>query len=130
MDSLKPGVKWSDMHLLAERVILTGLKELGLLNGDIDVMVEARVGYIFMPHGLGHLLGLDVHDAGGYTKGTPERIMVPGLKNLRTGRILEKNMVITVEPGCYFRDFLLDGNYGDALDINIHYLNRDKIKEY
>jgi Xaa-Pro dipeptidase len=82
---------------------------LGLLTGDLEEMIEGRLGYIFMPHGLGHLLGLDVHDAGGYTKGTPPRIMKAGLKNLRTGRILEKGIAITVEPGLYFRDFLLDG---------------------
>ena len=93
-------------------------------------MLEGRVAYIFMPHGLGHLIGLDVHDAGGYTKGVPERITKPGLKNLRTGRIMEKGLCITVEPGLYFRDFLLDGDFGDALDIKLDYLVRDKIKEY
>jgi Xaa-Pro dipeptidase len=84
--------------------------ELGLLKGDLEEMIEGKLGYIFMPHGLGHLLGLDVHDAGGYTKGTPPRILTPGLKSLRTGRILEKGIVITVEPGLYFRDFLMDGD--------------------
>ena len=78
-------------------------------------MIEGRVGYIFMPHGLGHLLGLDVHDAGGYINGTPERIMRPGLKSLRTGRKLEKGICITIEPGIYFRDFLLDGDLGNLL---------------
>lgn len=93
-------------------------------------MINGRLGYIFMPHGLGHLLGLDVHDHGGYVKGTPTRITKPGLKNLRTGRIMEKGIVITVEPGLYFRDFLLDGDFGDALDIDLKYLNREKIREY
>lgn len=98
------------MHELAVRIILSGLIDLGLLTGDLEEMIEGRLGYIFMPHGLGHLLGLDVHDAGGYTKGTPPRIMKAGLKSLRTGRILEKGIAITVEPGLYFRDFLLDGD--------------------
>jgi len=94
-------------------------------------MIDGRVGYIFMPHGLGHLIGLDVHDAGGYIEGsTPERAKVPGLKNLRTARVLEKGITITVEPGCYFRDFLLDGEFGDELNIDIKYLNREKIREY
>lgn len=109
MDQLKPGVKWQDMHILGNRIVLQGLKDLGLLVGDVEEMLEGSLGYIFQPHGLGHLLGLDVHDAGGYTKGTPPRIMKPGLKNLRTGRVLEKNLILTVEPGVYFRDFLLDG---------------------
>ncbi|VDO15615.1 unnamed protein product, partial [Haemonchus placei] len=62
----KPGVRWTDMHLLSEKVILTHLQKAGLLTGDIDEMVNARLGAVFMPHGLGHLVGLDVHDCGGY----------------------------------------------------------------
>lgn len=54
------------MHKLAEYVILTHLKKANLLQGDLDEMVQARLGAIFMPHGLGHFLGLDVHDCGGY----------------------------------------------------------------
>jgi Xaa-Pro dipeptidase len=65
---------YKDMHLLAERTTLEGLKELGLVDGDIDEMLEGRVGFIFQPHGLGHLIGLDVHDVGGYMDDvTPER---------------------------------------------------------
>ena len=54
------------MHKLAEKVILTHLKNGGLVTGDVDAMVEARLGAVFMPHGLGHFLGLDCHDVGGY----------------------------------------------------------------
>ena len=97
------------MHKLAEKIILTGLVELGILKGDVEEMVEKRVGFLFMPHGLGHLIGLEVHDAGGYNSTTPKRDTRPGLKNVRTARVLEKNMVITVEPGCYFREFLYKG---------------------
>jgi len=129
--ALRPGVSWVDMHLLAEKVILEGLRDLGLVAGDVDEMQNARLGYIFMPHGLGHLIGLDVHDAGGYVEGlTPARRSEPGLKNLRTARVMERNIAITVEPGIYFRDFLLNGEFGDSLKIDLKYLNRERIAEY
>ena len=54
------------MHRLAERVQLTSLKDMGLLQGDLDEMMKLHLGAVFMPHGLGHLMGLDVHDVGGY----------------------------------------------------------------
>ena len=131
MAAIKTGVSWKDMHLLAEKTTLTGLKNLGLVSGDVDEMVEKRVGFIFMPHGLGHLVGLEVHDVGGYLGHTPERDMRPGLKNLRCGRELLKNMTITIEPGVYFRDFLLEGTLPkERLDIDLKYLNLDKIREY
>ena len=57
-----------DMHLLADRVQLEELVKLGLLQGDIDEMMKVRLGAVFMPHGLGHMMGLDVHDVGGYLR--------------------------------------------------------------
>ena len=56
------------MHRLADRVQLQCLKDMGLLQGDVDEMMELYLGAVFMPHGLGHLMGLDVHDVGGYPK--------------------------------------------------------------
>ena len=84
-----------------------------------------------MPHGLGHYIGLDVHDVGGYLAHTPKRRTQPGLANVRCGRVVEKNQVITIEPGCYFRDFLLDGEVPEEFfNFDLSYLNRDKIREY
>lgn len=65
---------------------------------------KAGIGGVFQPHGLGHLLGLDVHDVGGYIKGTPDRPKEPGFRSLRTTRNLEAGMALTIEPGCYFID--------------------------
>lgn len=109
----KPGVSWVDMHVLANKTLLEELKKGGLLQGDVNEMLEAGLGAIFQPHGLGHLMGLDVHDVGGYLKGQPERPQKPGVNKLRTARILDKSMVLTIEPGCYFIDPLLDKALSD-----------------
>lgn len=118
----KPGNTWPDCHRLAEREILKGVVKTGVLihpgssalsplTGDsleslIDSLMEVGMGRHFMPHGLGHLIGCDTHDVGGYIEGTPARDEY--LKNLRTARVLEAHMVLTIEPGCYFIDHLLD----------------------
>jgi Xaa-Pro dipeptidase len=106
LNAAKPGVSWVDMHLLAERVIIEEFQKEGLLNNyDIDEMLSKRIASIFFPHGLGHFLGIDTHDVGGYPDGI-ERIQKPGLKSLRTARVLEKGMVLTIEPGVYFIDYV------------------------
>lgn len=101
MDAVKPGVNWVDMHLLADRVHLEELVKCGILKGDVEEMMKVRLGALFMPHGLGHFMGLDVHDVGGYPEGH-ERRSEPGLRSLRTVRNLDENMVLTIEPGIYF----------------------------
>lgn len=81
-----------------------------------------------MPHGLGHLIGLRVHDVGGYTKGNPERHTEPGLKGLRTRRTLRKNMTVTTEPGCYFHEYILKKSFEN--EKIAPYLVKEKIDEY
>jgi len=105
---MRPGVPWSDMHRLMWRVTLTHLKQGGLVIGDLEEMLTANLGQVFTPHGLGHLIGIDTHDVGGYLPHTPARSETKGLNKLRTARVLEAGMVLTVEPGCYFIDALLD----------------------
>jgi Xaa-Pro dipeptidase len=101
-NNAKEGVSWVDMHLLANRVMLEELKKGNVVQGEIDEMMEANIGAIFQPHGLGHFLGLDVHDVGGYLENCPARPDRPGVNRLRTARTLKAGMYITVEPGCYF----------------------------
>uniref|UniRef100_A0A8C5M7B8 Xaa-Pro dipeptidase n=1 Tax=Leptobrachium leishanense TaxID=445787 RepID=A0A8C5M7B8_9ANUR len=112
MKAVKPGVAWPDMHRLADRVQLEELKKIGILKGDVDDMIKAHMGAVFMPHGLGHFLGIDVHDVGGYPEGV-NRIELPGLKSLRTARDLQERMVLTIEPGIYFIDHVLDQALND-----------------
>ncbi|NP_001089413.1 peptidase D L homeolog [Xenopus laevis] len=107
MKAVKPGVAWPDMHRLADRVHLEELTKIGILKGDVDDMIKTHMGAVFMPHGLGHFLGIDVHDVGGYPEGI-DRIDLPGLKSLRTARTLQERMVLTIEPGIYFIDHVLD----------------------
>eukprot|EP00532_Pseudo-nitzschia_australis_P006145 CAMPEP_0168162824 /NCGR_PEP_ID=MMETSP0139_2-20121125/36_1 /TAXON_ID=44445 /ORGANISM="Pseudo-nitzschia australis, Strain 10249 10 AB" /LENGTH=604 /DNA_ID=CAMNT_0008079653 /DNA_START=34 /DNA_END=1848 /DNA_ORIENTATION=- len=127
--AIRPGVSWTEMHRTAERAILKALIEGGLLSGEIDDMIDADLGAIFMPHGLGHLIGLDTHDVGGYMEEiTPRRSERPGLKKLRTARTLEAGMVLTVEPGCYFIDVLLD--LALANPAQAKYINAGRLNEF
>jgi Xaa-Pro dipeptidase len=127
MSACKPGVKWGDMHMLAEHVLLEDLKAAGLLTGDVDEMMKVRLGAVFMPHGLGHLMGLDVHDVGGFPQGV-SRLEGPGISNLRTARTLEERMVLTIEPGCYYINHLLDSALKDPAQAK--FLVKEKIDEF
>jgi len=119
----KPGASWIAAHELAERTILTHLLRAGILllkgkggttqEDAVEAMLAADVGAVFMPHGLGHFIGLDTHDVGGYVESPPARSTRPGKRKLRTNRVLRAGMVITVEPGCYFIDALLDPALAD-----------------
>ncbi|MEM9837196.1 MAG: aminopeptidase P family protein [Bacteroidota bacterium] len=111
---LKPGVPYRDYHQQAVLIIATGLTELGIMKGDPQAAVTAGAHTLFFPHGLGHMIGMDVHDMEdlgedrvGYTK---EIVRSPefGTRALRLGRTLEAGFVITVEPGIYFIPALID----------------------
>ena len=106
--TLKPGILFRDAHLQAATLITRGLKELGLMAGDPEEAVSQGAHALFFPHGLGHPLGLDVHDLesmGENLVGYDQEILRSeqfGLSNLRFGKRMEENMVQTVEPGIYF----------------------------
>ena len=126
--ALKPKVSWVEMHILAERTILDRLQKAGLLTGDLNEMVENRLGATFMPHGLGHFIGIDTHDVGGYLEGHPKRSDKPGLKSLRTARVIEERMCITIEPGCYFIKALIEKAFID--EKLSKYLVKDEIMKF
>jgi Xaa-Pro dipeptidase len=125
LDSIKPGVKMEDLHLLAARTMMEGLKDLNIVKGNVDEMMEENIFALFFPHGLGHFLGLDTHDVGGYPKGV-DRIDRPGIKFLRARRELQPGMVITIEPGIYFVPAVLKPAIADP-EKN-RFLNIDKVE--
>ncbi len=131
---IKPGIKYKTIHLEAAKIIANGLKDLGIMKGDMDKAVKAGAHALFFPHGLGHMMGLDVHDMEGlgedyvgYDENT-KRSDQFGTAYLRLGKELETGNVLTVEPGCYFIPELIDlwkedGKYTD-------FINYDKVEEY
>ena len=114
IDAARAGVKYLDVHLGAARIIADGLKQIGLMKGDVDEAVAAGAHALFFPHGLGHMIGLDVHDLEGLGENnvgyddTVQRSKQFGTAYLRMARALEPGFVITVEPGIYFIPELID----------------------
>jgi Xaa-Pro aminopeptidase len=113
-EKCKPGVFYKEMHLLAAKTIASGLKDIGLMQGNIDLAVEQGAHALFFPHGIGHMMGLDVHDMEnlgekfvGYDHEI-ERSTQFGLAFLRLARRLQPGFVITNEPGIYFIPALID----------------------
>ncbi len=106
IDRCRPGEEWREVHLDSARVIGSGLVELEILRGEVDALVASGAVALFYPHGLGHLIGLTVHDAGGYPPGR-EPGSHPQSRYLRMDRTLEAGMITSVEPGVYFIDALL-----------------------
>lgn len=110
----KPGIFYRDMHFLAAKTIASGLKDLGLMKGDIDEAVRQGAHALFMPHGLGHQMGLDVHDMEGFGEdfvGYDDEIKRSeqfGLAFLRLAKKLKIGLVLTDEPGIYFIPALID----------------------
>lgn len=134
IEMIKPGITYTNVHLAACRVLASGLKELGLIKGDVDEAVAAGAHALFMPHGLGHNMGLDVHDMedlGQIYVGYDETYRPStqfGLASLRMGKMLHPGYVLTVEPGCYFIPALIEKWKNEG--INTQFINFDKLKEY
>tara|TARA_B100001142_G_scaffold164338_1_gene164346 strand:+ start:8403 stop:9776 length:1374 start_codon:yes stop_codon:yes gene_type:complete len=131
---LKPGISFKDMHKLSAYIGIKGLKELGLLKGSPEEALNAGVYGLFYPHGLGHMLGLDVHDMEslgedlvGYDKKSKREVDF-GITFLRLGRNLEQGFCITVEPGIYFIPELFYQWKKDKKHIN--FINYEKFEEY
>lgn len=126
MELMKPGQSWDELHLLAHKVLIEEFLKLGIFKQgySVDEIFKSKVSWNFFPHGLGHLLGLDTHDVGGYPNYEDEDKL---LKYLRLRRDLKEGMVVTNEPGIYFSPFLLEGiTEGD----NGKYVDKDVLDKY
>ena len=134
LDVAKPGVRWWDVHFDVCRLMTNRLKELGLMKGDTEEALRAGAHALFLPHGLGHMMGLDVHDMEGLGQihvGFDEETRPStqfGTGSLRMGRKLEEGFVVTDEPGIYFIPDLID--YWKAEGINKDFINFDKVETY
>ena len=134
LELTKPGVTYKYVHLEVCKVLAQGMKDLGLMKGNVEDIVAAGAHAMFLPHGLGHMMGLDVHDMENYNQiyvGYDEETRPStqfGLSALRMGRKLEKGFVITDEPGCYFIPALIDK--WKAEHINTEFMNFDAIEKY
>ena len=134
IETLKPGLPYRDYHIAACKVIAQGLKDLGLMKGDIEQAVMEGAHAMFMPHGLGHMMGLDVHDMenmGENLFGYDDEIKRSdqfGLSYLRLGRRLQPGFVLTVEPGIYFIPALID--MWRSKEKFSQYIDYDKVEAY
>ncbi len=133
-DAVKPGIPFREIHLLAAMEIVKGLNALGIMKGDVKEAVSKGAHTLFFPHGLGHPLGLDVHDLEGMGEtfvgydNEVTRSKEFGLAFLRFGRKLQKNFVMTIEPGIYFIPELID--IWKKENKLAEFINYDKVDTY
>ena len=135
LEVAKPGVKYMDVHFAVCKMMTERLKELGLMKGDTDEAVAAGAHAMFLPHGLGHMMGMDVHDMEGlgqiyvgFDEETRPNLEQFGTNCLRMGRKLEEGFVMTDEPGIYFIPTLIDD--WKASGHCKEFLNFDKLETY
>ncbi len=135
LELAKPGVKYFDVHLDVCRLMTDRLKELGLMKGNTDDAVSAGAHAMFLPHGLGHMMGMDVHDMEGlgqiyvgFDEETRPNLEQFGTNCLRMGRRLEEGFVVTDEPGIYFIPALIDEWRQKGLFTD--FINYDKLETY
>lgn len=134
LELARPGVTYKSVHLEVCKVLAQGLKDLGLMKGDVNEAVAAGAHALFMPHGLGHMMGIDVHDMedlGQCYVGYDDEIRPSdqfGLASLRMGRRLQEGFVITDEPGCYFIPALIDK--WKAENMQKDFLNYEAIEKF
>jgi Xaa-Pro dipeptidase len=129
---IRPGVDWREVHLQAHRLLAEVLREADIITCDAGEAVAAQITSVFLPHGIGHLLGLEVHDAGGLMR-SPDGGDIPrpeGHPYLRLTRALEEGFVVTMEPGLYFIPQLLAAARADARASRINWTRIDSLRKF
>ncbi|MDH3338142.1 MAG: Xaa-Pro dipeptidase [Gammaproteobacteria bacterium] len=121
VSKVRAGVDYRELHVDAHRMLAGVLVDAGLATGDPDTLLETGVTSAFFPHGLGHLLGVQVHDAGGFMENEAGLMIDPpsGHPFLRLTRVLKENMVLTIEPGIYAIDMLLENLRGTPAEHHV-----------
>ncbi|KAH3686266.1 hypothetical protein WICPIJ_002763 [Wickerhamomyces pijperi] len=126
MAMIKPGASWDEIHLSAHKILIEEFIKFGLFhNGTAEEIYQSGVSTVFFPHGLGHLLGMDTHDVGGYPNYEDADVK---LRYLRLRRLLQKGMVVTDEPGCYFNPYLIELGMKDPTQAK--FINKVEVDKY
>ena len=132
VDKVQAGVDYRELHIGTHKMLAEVLVDAELASGDPETLLETGVTSAFFPHGLGHLLGIQVHDVGGHQETESGAIIDPpsGHPFLRLTRVLEEDMVLTIEPGMYVIDMLLDNLRGTPAEQHVNWATVDWLRPY
>jgi Xaa-Pro dipeptidase len=132
LDQVRTGVDFRELHIATHHLLADVLVESDLARGDSDTLLATGVTSAFFPHGLGHLIGIQVHDVAGQLRDASGRRIDPpsGHPFLRLTRVLEEDMVVTIEPGLYVIDMLLDNLRGTAAEQHLNWSAVDELRPY
>jgi len=129
---VKAGINYADLHIASHRLLAELLVDAGLAAGDADTLLETGVTAAFFPHGLGHLIGVQVHDVGGFMQDESGGVIDPpsGHRFLRLTRQLEADMTLTIEPGLYVIDLLLENLRGSPAESHVNWDSVDWLRPF
>ncbi len=132
VNRVKAGVDYRDLHVDTHRLLSEVLNDVELASGDADTLLATGVTSAFFPHGLGHLLGVQVHDVGGFMENESGTVIDPpsGHPFLRLTRVLEEDMVLTIEPGLYVIDLLLENLRGSPAESHVNWDTVDALRPF
>jgi len=130
--AVAPGVDYKEIHMLAHRKLAGLLREADFISGSAEEAVASGLSSVFFPHGIGHLLGLQVHDAGGFMRDASGALIEKpaGQPYLRLTRVLEPGFVVTIEPGIYFIESLLEATHGNGIAGRINWPRVDAFRKF